>query len=62
MSVIRIHSLIHRWLEAVVLAYDFGIFVFTPDDETFVSGEVKHVARDNVVFELGLFVGKPRRT
>jgi predicted nucleotide-binding protein len=48
-------------LEAAVLAYDFGLFVFTPDDQLNSRGEVKAVARDNVIFELGLFVGKLTR-
>lgn len=48
-------------LELAVLAYDFGVFVFTPDDELHARGEVKSVARDNVVFELGLFIGKLTR-
>jgi predicted nucleotide-binding protein len=48
-------------LESAVLAYDFAIFVFTPDDEAHTRGQVKTVARDNVVFELGLFVGKLTR-
>jgi predicted nucleotide-binding protein len=48
-------------LESAVLAYDFGIFIFTPDDELHMRGQVKPIARDNVVFELGLFVGKLTR-
>jgi hypothetical protein len=36
---------------------DFGIFVFTPDDVTTVKGELLKVARDNVVYEAGLFSG-----
>jgi predicted nucleotide-binding protein len=48
-------------LEAAVLAYDFGIFVFTPVDELHTRGQVRQVARDNVVFELGLFIGKLTR-
>jgi CRP/FNR family cyclic AMP-dependent transcriptional regulator len=37
---------------------DFAAFVFSPDDEV-VSRETKYDApRDNVVFELGLFMGK----
>lgn len=48
-------------LEAAVLAYDFGIFVFTPVDQLHSRGEVKQVARDNVIFELGLFIGKLTR-
>jgi predicted nucleotide-binding protein len=45
-------------LEAAVLDFQFGVFVFSPDDEIHTRGQVKPVARDNVVFELGLFAGK----
>jgi hypothetical protein len=48
-------------LERAVLSYDFGVFVFTPDDEVVSRGQTKSVARDNVVFEMGLFVGKLTR-
>lgn len=44
-------------LEETVKKYDFGIFVFTPDDQIESRGDVKLSARDNVIFELGLFVG-----
>ncbi|WP_370980203.1 TIR domain-containing protein [Agaribacterium sp. ZY112] len=37
---------------------DFGIFVFSPDDETKMRGSVSDTVRDNVLFELGLFIGK----
>lgn len=49
------------WKHWRLLAYDFGIFVFTPSDELHTRGQVKRVARDNVVFELGLFIGKLTR-
>ncbi|WP_375320628.1 TIR domain-containing protein [Aliivibrio logei] len=39
-------------------ASDFGIFVFSPDDETVMRGTVNNTVRDNVLFELGLFIGK----
>lgn len=37
---------------------DFGIFVFSPDDETKMRESVSDTVRDNVIFELGLFIGK----
>lgn len=48
-------------LENAVTKYEFGIFVFTPDDQLHTRGEIKSVARDNVIFELGLFIGKLTR-
>lgn len=38
-------------------AVDFAVFVFTPDDVAIIRERQVVVARDNVVFELGLFVG-----
>jgi hypothetical protein len=37
---------------------DFGLFIFAPDDVTHLRGQDKHTVRDNVIFELGLFVGR----
>lgn len=37
---------------------DFGIFVFSPDDETIMRNETSKTIRDNVLFEMGLFMGK----
>jgi tetratricopeptide (TPR) repeat protein len=45
-------------LVKIVEASDFGIFVFSPDDIVKMRGAEHSVARDNVVFELGLFIGR----
>lgn len=49
-------------LEEVIDTFDFGVFIFTPDDTIFVRGENKKIARDNVIFELGMFIGRLSRT
>ena len=36
---------------------DFALFVFAPDDLATIRDSSKHIVRDNVVFELGLFIG-----
>jgi hypothetical protein len=43
---------------------DFAILVLTPDDTTTSRNQISPSPRDNVIFELGLFVGVlgPRRT
>ncbi|MBI4516559.1 MAG: nucleotide-binding protein [Deltaproteobacteria bacterium] len=55
-----VFGLSHGTLESLVLAlerFDFAVLVLTADDLTTARGSTKPTARDNVVFELGLFVG-----
>lgn len=44
-------------LEEVVRSADFGVIIMSPDDETISRGVSSPAPRDNVVFELGLFMG-----
>lgn len=37
---------------------DFGVFVFSPDDVTVMRSSSSETVRDNVLFELGLFIGR----
>ncbi|AUZ48050.1 nucleotide-binding protein [Pseudomonas orientalis] len=48
-----IYSLIKTLRES-----DFGVFVFSPDDLSVMRGNENPIVRDNVIFELGLFVGR----
>ncbi|MCG7984533.1 TIR domain-containing protein [Candidatus Thiodiazotropha endoloripes] len=36
---------------------DFALFIFAPDDITTIRSRKEHVVRDNVIFEMGLFIG-----
>lgn len=48
-------------LDALVSAtdkYDFGLSIFTPDDGIESRGEESMPVRDNVLLELGLFLGR----
>lgn len=40
------------------LKFDFGILIGTPDDKAVVRGTEYLQARDNILFELGLFIGR----
>jgi len=44
-------------LEAQLAVADFALLVTTPDDEVTSRGRTTRAPRDNVVFELGLFMG-----
>src|SRR3954471_4213025 len=37
---------------------DFGLFILAPDDVTAIRDTSMKTVRDNVIFELGLFVGR----
>jgi predicted nucleotide-binding protein len=49
-------------LEKAIREFQFAIFVCTPDDKLESRGENKLVARDNVIFEAGLFIGSLGRS
>ena len=36
---------------------DFALFIFAPDDIATIRERKEHVVRDNVLFEMGLFIG-----
>mgnify|MGYP000214900975 CR=1 FL=1 len=45
-------------LESALERSDFAAFVFMPDDKTVMRGEQLSTVRDNVVFELGIAIGR----
>ena len=53
LSATTIESLIE-----IVDSFDFAAFVFTFDDIVMMRDEVNKTVRDNVLFELGLFIGR----
>lgn len=42
----------------VIEEYDFGLFLLAGDDVVTLRGEATQAARDNLIFELGLFIGR----
>lgn len=48
-------------LEDILVNYEYGIFVFNPDDTIFSRGKKLSIPRDNVIFEYGMFLGKHTR-
>lgn len=57
-SVFKLNGNFLSDLLSSTLKFDFGILLGTPDDEIKVRGVEKMTARDNVLFELGLFLGR----
>jgi hypothetical protein len=51
---------LERLLE-ILPRYDYAVMVFRPDDTVEMKGKELKATRDNVVFELGLFMGKHGR-
>jgi Predicted nucleotide-binding protein containing TIR-like domain len=45
-------------LTGAVNGSDFGVFVFSPDDVVRIRKKEHQAIRDNVIFELGLFIGR----
>lgn len=57
-SVFKLNSnFLHDLLKAP-LKFDFGILIGTPDDKVESRGVELMQARDNIMFELGLFIGR----
>ena len=56
-----IFELTKSYLESLLDALEdteFGLFIFGPDDLLRIRGAEMLAARDNVIFELGLFIGR----
>ena len=56
-----IFALSQSFLESLLDALDdseFGLFIFAPDDVTTMRDAAMRTVRDNVLFELGLFIGR----
>lgn len=51
-----LQNYVDRLLE-LTRSVDYAAFIFTPDDLIIMRGNEKGAIRDNVLFELGLFMG-----
>ena len=54
----RIGNVIIDELNRNLQRSDFGVFVFAPDDTIKIRGQRHQTVRDNVVLELGMFMGR----
>jgi Predicted nucleotide-binding protein containing TIR-like domain len=57
-STVKLNQNILSGLLKASLQFDFGILLGTEDDKVVVRGEEKLQPRDNILFELGLFMGR----
>lgn len=57
-SVFKLNQNFLSDLLKATLIYDFGILIGTSDDEVVFRGNVRLQPRDNILFELGLFMGR----
>src|SRR5437588_338970 len=56
-----VFSLGRTFIESLIAAvsrFDFAALVLTPDDQMIVRTTTRSALRDNIVFELGLFMGR----
>lgn len=57
-SVFKLNNNFLQDLLKAPLKFDFGILIGSPDDKVEVRGKEYLQARDNILFELGLFIGR----